>query len=153
MNVKKIDQIEYEDLNARQQENYNYHKVSSRLADFGFTTIRLNDDWKGADFIAQHAKRDVFLKVQLKGRLTFVREYVDKGLHVAFPHFSEWYLYRHDDLLDSIYEETGTIKETSSWMDNGKYHRDSHSSEISSLLKPYKLSGEKLVISEKALGG
>ena len=50
----KLDKINYSDLNARQKENYNYHKLASVLADYGFDCMRLNNDWQGADFIAVH---------------------------------------------------------------------------------------------------
>ena len=63
--MKKYQKINYKDLSPKQQENYNFHKVSSILADYGFTTIKLYDDWKNADFIAQHRDRKTFLKVQL----------------------------------------------------------------------------------------
>ncbi len=76
--------IRYTELNARQQENYNFQKVSAVLADYGFATLRLTDDWQGADFIAQHIDGETFLKVQLKGRLTFNKKYLGKGLYVAF---------------------------------------------------------------------
>ena len=33
-------------------ENFNYHNVASALADFGYDSMRLNNDWQGADFIA-----------------------------------------------------------------------------------------------------
>ncbi len=46
--------IAYHELNARQKENYNFLRVSAVLADYGFMTMRLSDDWQGADFIAQH---------------------------------------------------------------------------------------------------
>ena len=42
--------IDYSKLNARQQENYNFQKVSGVLADYGYTCIKLSDDWNGADF-------------------------------------------------------------------------------------------------------
>ena len=63
---RNFERISYSDLKSKQQENYNYHKVSSQLADFGFSTIRLTDDWQGADFIAQHIDGSTFLKVQIK---------------------------------------------------------------------------------------
>jgi hypothetical protein len=44
--------VGYRDLNSRQQEAFNFQKVSAVLADYGFTTIRLSSDWRGADFIA-----------------------------------------------------------------------------------------------------
>lgn len=49
MNLKKII---YTELNSKQKENYNFHKVASALADYGYNSMRLNDDWQGADFIA-----------------------------------------------------------------------------------------------------
>ncbi len=42
----KLNKIKYEELNARQKENYNYHKVASRLADYGYDCMRLNNDWE-----------------------------------------------------------------------------------------------------------
>ena len=50
----RLQKITYADLNSRQRENYNFQKVSALFADYGFTTMRLSDDWQGADFIAQH---------------------------------------------------------------------------------------------------
>ena len=68
----KLKRIRYkEDLNARQKENFNFQKVASTLADYGFNCIRLSDDWQGADFIACHIDGNTFVKIQLKGALTF----------------------------------------------------------------------------------
>ena len=47
-----MEKINYNDLNSKQKENYNYHKVASALADYGYDSMRLNNDWQGADFIA-----------------------------------------------------------------------------------------------------
>ena len=93
--------INYRDLNARQQEAYNFQKISAVLADYGFITMRLSSDWRGADFIAQHFDGATFLPVQLKGRLTFDRKYEGRGLHICFPNYGAWYLYPHDELLES----------------------------------------------------
>ncbi len=79
-----FDLVPYEKLNARQQENYNFQKISAVPADFGFTTIRLSDDWNGADFLALHLSGET-LKIQLKGRLSFHRKYCDKGIWICFP--------------------------------------------------------------------
>ena len=46
----KFKRVEYKSLNPRQQESYNFQKVAAALADYGFTAIRLSDDWRGADF-------------------------------------------------------------------------------------------------------
>ena len=107
----KLERVEYENLNARQKENFNFQKVSSVLADFGYTTLRLSDDWQGADFIAQDKDGTTFLKVQLKGRLTFAEKYRGKEIFVCFRDKSDWYLFDHDSLLEMALEKTN-IKNT-----------------------------------------
>ena len=62
----KFKKIDYDKLTAKQQESYNFQKFSSVLADVGYTTTKLADDWQSADFIAQHIDRKTFIKVQLK---------------------------------------------------------------------------------------
>lgn len=133
----EINRIEYVDLNARQKENYNYHKISALLADYGFTTLRLTDDWQGADFIAQHIDGDMFLKVQLKTRLTFMKKYRKKDLYIAFPEVGSWYLYPHDSLLEVACEKT-SIENTESWQ-GGAYHVGSLGKKWASMLEPYKI--------------
>ena len=132
--------IRYGDLNARQKENYNFQKLSAVLADFGFTTLRLTDDWQGADFIAQHIDGETFLKVQLKGRLTFGQKYVGKDLYVAFEHQGNWYLYPHDDVL-SIVLATTNVGNTSSWKMKQGYSFPGLSTPMAALLEPYRISG------------
>ena len=84
--MRKFQKINYKDLSPKQQENYNFHKVSSILADYGFTTIKLYDDWKNADFIAQHNDRKTFLKVQLKSRFSIEKKYMSGDeIFISFP--------------------------------------------------------------------
>jgi hypothetical protein len=63
----KFEKVVYSELNAKAKEMYNFQKVSAKLADYGFTTIWLNNDWQGADFIGVHANGVTDIKVQLKG--------------------------------------------------------------------------------------
>jgi hypothetical protein len=133
-----FDLIDYPTLNSRQQEAYNFQKVSAVLADYGFTTIRLSSDWQGADFIAQHIDGSTFLKIQLKGRLTFDKKYSGRDLYVCFACGGEWFLYPHDELLKTALEATN-IAETSSWRDYGAYSFPSISRKIRELLQPYRL--------------
>ena len=56
----KTEKKKYGSLINRQKESYNFQKVSSILAEYGFVTMKLNDDWKGADFIAQHIDGNTF---------------------------------------------------------------------------------------------
>ncbi len=130
--------IRYEDLNARQQESHNFQKVSAVLADYGFTTIRLSDDWQGADFIAQHVDGVQFLKDQLKGRLTLDQKYGGRDLYICFRDGDQWYLYPHDDLVTLALERTGVGK-SESWATDGHYSFPRMSEEIRALLEPYRL--------------
>ncbi len=66
----RLEKVDFSALNSRQRENYKFQKVAGVLADYGFNCFRLGDDWQGADFIACRISGDVFLRVQLKGRLT-----------------------------------------------------------------------------------
>ena len=140
----ELTRIRYVDLNSRQKENYNFQKVSAVLADFGFVTLRLTDDWQGADFIAQHIDGETFLRVQLKGRLTFSRKYLDKDLYIAFEQKGTWYRYPHDELLRTIIEEIGIIAGTRSWEERGNYSIGTLSRQLEELLEPYRIADHDL---------
>ena len=113
MNLKKII---YAELNSKQKENYNFHKVASALADYGYNSMRLNDDWQGADFIA--VKDDDMLKIQLKGRFTIDKKYIGKDLFISFLEEGKVKIYNHDDALKLIPEN---VKISKSWSEVGSY--------------------------------
>ena len=48
--MRIFQKVAYGQLNSRQQEIFNFQKVSGLLADFAYATYRLTDDWNGADF-------------------------------------------------------------------------------------------------------
>ncbi len=116
----KFKKITYSELNACQKENYNFQKLAAHLADYGFNCMWLNDDWQGADFIACHIDGEMFLKVQLKGRLTFDAKYKDKEIYVAFRESNQWYLYPHDTLCSELIS-LGFMKDSKSWVEDGVY--------------------------------
>lgn len=113
-------QIDYSKLNHRQKENYNFQKIASRLADYGYNSIRLSDDFESADFIALHIDGDTILRVQLKGRMAFQAKYYGKNLHIAFREDQQLYIYPHDTLRTEI-EEAGLIEKSNSkaWVEHG----------------------------------
>lgn len=111
--------IEYKALNARQQENYNFQKVAGRLADYGFNSLRLTDDWQGADFIACHIDGETFLKVQLKGRLTIDKKYIDRDIHIAFLRGDDCFVYPHDEFLDELIRAGRMCEESEVWRERG----------------------------------
>ncbi|MEK7637269.1 MAG: hypothetical protein AAB402_02685 [Patescibacteria group bacterium] len=130
--------IVYSKINSKQQENYNYQKVSAILADYGFNTLRLSDDWQGADFIAIHINGKDFLKVQLKGRLTFEKKYLGKDIWICFPYQNSWFLYPHDTLLRTIGNKMN-FTNTKSWREKHGYSWNSLSSFQRVKLSKYKI--------------
>lgn len=132
MEFKKI---RYEDLNARAQELYNFQKVSAVLADYGFSTMWLTNDWSGADFLAVHFDGDHYLKVQLKGRLTFDTKYKGKNIYVCFRCDDETYLYPHDQVLQQLEHRISDRK----WQADGKWSSGRLTSQNKQLLSDYRL--------------
>lgn len=130
--------IDYAGLNARQKENHNFQKVSALLADYGYLTLRLSDDWHGADFIAQHMQAGHFLRVQLKSRLTVARKYRGRGLHLCFPHGGRWYLCPHDALLEHLLATT-MLGSTASWREDGHYSQHAISRALLAHLERHRL--------------
>lgn len=130
--------IRYSSLNSRQKENYNYQKLSALLADYGFVTMRLSDDWKGADMIAQHNNGDTFLKIQLKGRLTFCMKYQDRGLYIAFRRGRDWYLYPHDEMLEKV-DAVVKFRRNPSWKNDGEYSFAKLTKPLFQILGPYQI--------------
>ncbi len=137
----RFSKVAYASLNARQKENFNFQKISAVLADYGFSTLRLSDDWQGADFIAQHLDGETFLKVQLKGRLLFDKKYLGKSLHIAFYDIDDWFLYPHDELLQKVLAETN-VAQTQSWIGPGSYSFPSLSRQMREWLEPYRIVGD-----------
>lgn len=113
----KLEKVEYKNLNAKAKEMYNFHKVASKLADYGFTSMWLSNDWQGADFIAVHIDGTTDIKVQLKGRLSFSKKYVGKNIYICFIANGEIYLYPHDLVLELVEDKISdrTYLTTGSW--------------------------------------
>ena len=114
----RFQKIHYGDLNARQKENHNFHKVAGHLADYGYNSLRLNDDWQGADFLAVHVGGDEVLKIQLKGRFGLYERYRGKGLYLAFVDGDECYVYPHDEILEAVFS-AGKVAGTKAWASGG----------------------------------
>lgn len=133
-----FEKVRYENLNARQKENYNFHKVAGRLAEYGYNSFRLNDDWNGADFLAVHVGGTTVLRIQLKARFSLYEKYRGKDLHIAFLTSNACYVYPHDDVL-ALVEPRGRFGETASWTERRWYSWPTLPSWAIELLKPYKI--------------
>lgn len=138
----QFQRINYDELNPKEKEDFNFAKISSKLADYGYRTIRDFNDWGGADFycIGRGCDLGDALKVQQKGRLTFDKKYLGKKLYIAFEYkpTNTLYIYPHDELLQELVRQTN-IENTSSWTQNGKYSFNKISEPILRLLDKYKL--------------
>lgn len=135
--------VEYSSLNGRQKENYNFQKISGVLADFGFSTVRLTDDWEGADFVAQHADGKTLLRIQLKPRLYFAKKYMNKELWMCFRDGDDVYLFSHDEVLGLILNSGKPImKGSKSWERDEAYSFPGLSRWMKPLLHKYKVSSK-----------
>lgn len=116
---EQFERVTYDDLNGKQQEIFNFQKASAALADYGFQCLLLADDWQGADFLAYHMVDGDTLKVQLKGRVTIMRNYIGKDLWIMCPArwFGDgaWLVIPHDVLLEEIRGCTPTFEQSKSW--------------------------------------
>ena len=137
--ISLFPKINYADLSAPQKENFNFQKISAVLADHGFATIRLSDDWNGADFLALHKDGDT-LKVQLKSRLTICSKYKGKDLWVAAPHGGGWFVYQHDAAIPLI-EAVASFLNSQSWQKDGLYTWRSPSKALLQALNAYYIQG------------
>ncbi len=140
--------INYKNLNSRQQEIFNFQKVSGVLVDYGFATYRLTDDWNGADFLAVNVDGRTFLRVQLKGRLTFDKKYSNGKLWMCFRYEGSVYLYPHDKLAKEVLALADKFKQkrydkTKSWNGtNGAYSYPAPPKWLRSHLDKYKIDIE-----------
>jgi len=132
--------IDYNSLNAKQQESYNLQKVSAIFAEYGYLVIKLSDDWNGADFIAQKFGTDQYLRIQLKTKLSFSKKYLNKDIHICFfdRDSCNWYLYHHDELCKIIMKKH---EDTDSWKNKGEYYFPKISKEDKEAIKKYVLMG------------
>jgi hypothetical protein len=135
MKIIKFEKISYVNLNSKAQEMYNFAKVSAKLAEYGFTSMWLNNDWQGADFIAVHCDGATDIKVQLKGRLSFNRKYIGKDIYIAFICNDDIYLYPHDLVLEKIEHRISD----KTWLATGSWSTPSMTKENKKLLEEYKL--------------
>lgn len=119
---KLLKKVKYEKLNTKQKENYNFAKVASALADYGYNSIRLSDDYNGADFIALHVNGKDLLRIQLKGHWTIDKKYLRKDLYIVYVYQAkkEVWIYKHDDMVKVCNKEK-IYTLSDSWVKHGTY--------------------------------
>lgn len=137
----QFQKIIYEHLNPKQKELFNFQKLSGLLADYGLETIRINNDWNGADFLMIDCNNEnVTYKVQLKSRFTLNLKYTsDKNLYIAFPYKNNWYLFHHKSILEN-YSKVSNLENDKVWKETGKYSQANLSKKLEELLHEYLIS-------------
>lgn len=138
--ISRFPKVNYGDLSSPQKENFNFQKISAVLADYGFATIRLTDDWNGADFLALHKDGET-LKIQLKSRLTVCGKYQDKDLWIAAPYTGGWFVYPHDESIPII-ESASPFRNSQSWQDGKLYTWPTPSKALVQALSPFFVKGD-----------
>ncbi|VDS07255.1 hypothetical protein PARHAE_00430 [Paracoccus haematequi] len=123
-------------LNARQKELRNFHKIAARLADYGFHSMWLSDDWQGADFLAVHIDGKTVLRVQLKSRLAIDKKYLGKDLHIAFRQGERVFVYPHDEFVTWVIDRKHVGEATAAWSEKGFWHWSSLPVWASAFLEP-----------------
>ena len=131
----KLEKINYNNLNSKAKEMFNFQKVSAILADYGFTTMWLNNDWQGADFLAVHYDGLQYLKIQLKSRFSFDRKYISKNIYICFITDTCTYLYPHDEVLTEIEHRISDRK----WLEEHSWSTPKLTVQNAELLKQYVL--------------
>ena len=131
--------VNYRELNGRQQERFNFQKLSAVLADYGFNCIWLSADWKDADFLADNPFTGETLRVQLKTALTVNKKYVGKNLWMGFPIGQDWYLIRHRDLVKIIDAHTPALG-NKSWAGDKDCFWTNPKAALVEAVEPYRFS-------------
>jgi hypothetical protein len=138
--------VEYGRLNGRQQEVHNFHQIAARLAQYGYATYPIRDDWNGGDMIARHMldSRKPTLTIQVKGRMTFAKKYLEKDLWLAFPFKEMVYVFPHDLVLRRYLAlrkaKRSPLDNNNSWAKGGLVSWRRPTADILEILKPYTLS-------------
>ena len=109
--------IDYKKLNSIQKANYNFHKISGSLAEYGFNCVKLDNLWEEANIIATHFDGKQILRIRHKGRFTIYHKYKNKNLYIYYVENGISKLYYHDDAYkyaahgDSnlTWQETGQV--------------------------------------------
>ena len=133
-------------LDNKQREAYHYQKVSAILADYGLTCNWLIADWRGADFVAVGVD-GIALPIQLKsGGYEINKKFCAyKDLWMLFPNGEDWYLIKHNDLVEIAGTTTNHLQ-SKSWTETGKYSISSANpkrripSQLAESLHPYKIN-------------
>ncbi len=129
------------------REVINRNTVVSLALDQGFNAFLPVYDG-GVDFILYRESDGVVRKVQLKGRWTIDRKYIDRDIWMAFPIAGAWYVMPHDEMV-ALAEAEGVTK-TVSWTEGGAYSKPRPSKATIAACASYRFTPIEAVAAEAA---
>ncbi len=123
-------------MKSHQIEVINRHRLISHAIEKGFNAfLPVYDD--GIDLILHGGTPEKTYLVQLKGRWTIGKKYMDRNIHIAFPHKEDWYLAPHDALVAFAEKNTNRLS-TESWLSLGRSSAGAPSKEMLTHLLQFK---------------
>lgn len=123
-------------FNAQVREVINRNALVNELLALGFNAYLPVYD-RGVDLVAYRDADGSFRPIQLKGRWNIDRKYEGKGVWIAFPATSGWYVTPHDKMIE-IGADMGFCA-TRSWIEGGAYSCPSLSVKLANAMEPYRL--------------
>ena len=136
--MRKLDYLR--DLNAKQKETRNSYHLMAKLADCGFESHRLHNDYQGADIIAVDPTGET-LRIQLKGGVMVSKAYIGKGLLIAFPSTTgseDFIMVDHDALVARWMNGNTSV----SWVERGMYSANEPSADLRDWLEKNNMLSE-----------
>jgi len=105
----------------------------------------------GVDFILYRESDGDLRKVQLKGRWTIDRKYLERDIWVAFPIGDRWFLAPHDAMV-KMGEARGYTR-AASWADKGNYSLPNPSADIRKACEEYNFGNVETIRSKTIAAG
>jgi hypothetical protein len=129
------------------REVINRNTVVSLALEQGFNVFLPVYDG-GVDFILYRESDGALRKVQLKGRWTIDKKYIDRDIWIAFPIAGDWYLMPHDEMIKAA--DADGVTQTASWIDGGAYSRPRLSAAAIGKCAPYRFAAPISEVAAKA---
>jgi hypothetical protein len=114
----------------------NYERAKAALTAQGYSSFFWVDENGGADFTAHHSTGKDSLRIQLKTRAGFWRQYVGKNVMICAVTSDGVYLYPHDEMLG---KHVSRFQHCGSWTDNGVQYWPQPPAWVREWLAPHKL--------------
>ena len=136
--------VPYAGRNGKSQEYFNGTRLQALMADYGYVGAPMPDDSLGPDFLFYRQHDGTNLNVQLKGRLTWKKDYQGKHIHIACPVLpgdpdGDWWIYPHDETIAALNQLGKPYFGTSIWAGKGEYSLKTVPKDVTAHMEQYRL--------------